>query len=164
MMQLDLLRATVLASTTQQGDVGGIPMWVILLVALVVVVIGVVWFLNEEKKKTDEQPTAEAAAVAQEVAAPSAEAEAVEPARPDDLTVIEGIGPKISGLLQAAGITTYAQLAAAEVDQLRQILDEGGITGIAHPGTWPQQAKLAAAGEWTELEKYHDSLKGGREV
>jgi predicted flap endonuclease-1-like 5' DNA nuclease len=161
MMQLDLFKGTLLASTAQQGTVGGIPIWVILLVALVVVVIGIIWFLNEEKKKSEEQPAADAASVEAEVPEPPAEAEVVEP---DDLTAIEGIGPKIAGLLQAAGITTYARLADAEVDQLRQMMKEADLGGIAHPDTWPQQAKMAAAGEWAELKKLQDTLKGGREV
>ena len=37
-----------------------------------------------------------------------------EPPRKDDLKKVEGIGPKIEGLLNAAGIYTWAQLAAAD--------------------------------------------------
>jgi predicted flap endonuclease-1-like 5' DNA nuclease len=36
---------------------------------------------------------------------------------PNDLTSIEGIGPKINEVLQNAGITTFAQLASAEVER-----------------------------------------------
>jgi hypothetical protein len=28
--------------------------------------------------------------------------------------------------------------------------------------TWPEQAKLAASGEWEALEKLQDELKGGK--
>ena len=35
---------------------------------------------------------------------------------PDDLKLIEGIGPKISSLLQEAGIMTFAHLASADVN------------------------------------------------
>ena len=38
------------------------------------------------------------------------------PVEPEDLTVVEGIGPKISSLLGTAGIVNYAQLAAAAVE------------------------------------------------
>jgi hypothetical protein len=31
------------------------------------------------------------------------------------------------------------------------------------PATWPEQAKLAAEGNWEELKKRQDELKGGRE-
>ena len=45
----------------------------------------------------------------------------------DDLTRIAGVGPKISNVLRGAGIATYAQLAATDVAQLKQILAESGI-------------------------------------
>lgn len=83
---------------------------------------------------------------------------------PDDLTRIEGIGPKISSLLQAAGITTFAQLAATDVDRLEQILTDADLGALTDPKTWPEQARLAAAGEWDRLEVLQDELKGGRQV
>ena len=88
---------------------------------------------------------------------------AIEPSAADDLQRIEGIGPKISGLLQAAGIATFAQLADANVDRLEQIVRDAGIT-IANPSTWPEQARLAAAGKWDELEVLQEELIGGRRV
>jgi len=69
----------------------------------------------------------------------------------EDLTRISGIGPKVSQLLLAAGIATFAQLAAADVDNLRRILRDAGLTMI-DPGTWPEQANLVATGQWDELE------------
>jgi predicted flap endonuclease-1-like 5' DNA nuclease len=83
---------------------------------------------------------------------------------PDDLTKIEGIGPKISGLLQAAGILTFSQLASADVGKLGEILSAEGLDKLANPGTWPEQAGLAAAGKWDELNVLQDELKGGRRV
>jgi predicted flap endonuclease-1-like 5' DNA nuclease len=81
--------------------------------------------------------------------------------KPDNLERIEGIGPKISAVLQAAGITTFAQLAATDVSRLKQILGDAGLT-LADPSTWPKQAELAAAGDWKTLEALQDELKGGR--
>lgn len=81
---------------------------------------------------------------------------------PDDLQRIEGIGPKISSTLNAAGITTFRRLAASSVEELADILRAAGISRISDPSTWSQQASLAAAGEWETLEKLQDSLKGGR--
>jgi predicted flap endonuclease-1-like 5' DNA nuclease len=81
----------------------------------------------------------------------------------DDLTRIAGVGPKISNVLRGAGIATYAQLAATDVAQLKQILAESGIR-VADPGTWPEQARLAAAGDWDALERLQGQLKGGRLV
>jgi predicted flap endonuclease-1-like 5' DNA nuclease len=82
------------------------------------------------------------------------------PARSNDLTVIEGIGPKTADLLQSAGIKTYARLSAAGAERIKEILTESGIR--ANPTTWPEQAKLAAAGKWEALEALQAKLKGGR--
>lgn len=120
-------------------------------------------------QKLKARQTESVAADAAESAAPdfSASARAVDfsaPAdqsAPDDLTCIEGIGPKISQTLQAAGIVAFAQLAAADTERLTQILQEAKIR-IADPSTWPEQAKLAAAGDWEALQALQAQLKGGR--
>jgi predicted flap endonuclease-1-like 5' DNA nuclease len=85
------------------------------------------------------------------------------PVAPDDLEKLEGIGPGISRLLQEAGITTFAQLAKTEVSQLREILQKAGSRfQMSDPGSWPEQAELAAAGKWAELETLQGQLAGGR--
>ena len=85
------------------------------------------------------------------------------PAGKADLKKIEGIGPKIEGLLNAGGIVTWAQLAAAETERLQSILDAAGPRYRIHdPSTWPQQAELAAAGARDKLEELQGRLKGGR--
>ncbi len=81
---------------------------------------------------------------------------------PDDLTVIEGIGPKIAAVLQESGVRTFAQLAAMSTDQIKATLE--GKVRIAHPGTWTEQAALAARGDWEGLSTLQASLKGGRRV
>ena len=82
---------------------------------------------------------------------------------PDDLKRVEGIGPKIEGLLNARGITTWKQLAETEVALLQTVLDDAGPRYRIHdPATWPQQADLAARGAWVELDELQDRLKGGR--
>jgi len=82
----------------------------------------------------------------------------------DDLTVIEGIGPKINTLFKESGLKTFAQVAAATVPQMRAILDKGGARyRIANPSTWAKQAKLAANNKWNELKKLQDELSGGVE-
>lgn len=84
-------------------------------------------------------------------------------AKGDDLTSIEGIGPKIGELLAGNGIGTFAELAAASVEKLSGILHDAGSRYASHdPGTWPQQAELAAAGKFDELKALQDKLKGGR--
>jgi large subunit ribosomal protein L20 len=79
-----------------------------------------------------------------------------------DLTKVEGIGPKISALLNEAGISSYADLAGKSEDDLRQILHDGGIG--ADPSTWPEQAELAAQDKWDALKDLQEKLKGGREA
>jgi len=81
---------------------------------------------------------------------------------PDDLKLIEGIGPKIEGILHDAGIHTFANLAAASVTELEKIVREDAGIRIAFPDTWPEQAQLATTGKWAELEQLQEELKGGR--
>jgi predicted flap endonuclease-1-like 5' DNA nuclease len=84
-------------------------------------------------------------------------------AAPDDLTKIEGIGPKVEQVLADAGITTFAQLAATPAPRLRQILDAAGSRyRITDPTTWPDQAAFAAAGDWASFNELVGKLKGGR--
>jgi len=81
---------------------------------------------------------------------------------PDDLTKVEGIGPKIQELLNANGIHTFTQLAGTGVMDIKDILKEaGGFMASRNPGTWPEQAKMAAQGRWDELKKWQDELDGG---
>lgn len=82
---------------------------------------------------------------------------------PEDLKIVEGIGPKIEELLKKAGINTWADLAASSVDRLKAILNEAGDSfRLADPGSWAQQAALAAEGRWQELKDLQDRLSGGR--
>lgn len=81
----------------------------------------------------------------------------------DDLKLIEGVGPKIAEILQAAGIDTYALLAAKTADEIREILlEQGSRYKMFDPETWPAQAQLAADGKMDELQALKDSLHGGR--
>ena len=80
----------------------------------------------------------------------------------DDLTVVEGIGPKIGDLLIAAGITTFAQLASAKISKIEVVLKAAGSRyALANPGTWPEQAALLAAGKFDEFETLAKELDGG---
>ena len=84
-----------------------------------------------------------------------------QPSEGDDLTKIEGIGPKISALLKQNGISTFDKLAKADVANLEKMLDDAGLQ-MANSDTWPRQARLAADGQWDELKKLQDELSGGR--
>jgi NADH-quinone oxidoreductase subunit I len=119
---------------------------------------------EEAKRKAAEAK--EAAAKAEKETPPAREAKAPAPAKPDDLTRVEGIGPVISGVLQKAGIKTFAQLADAKAEDIKEILGKANpnLLRLADPTTWPKQARLAAAGKWDALEKLQDRLKGGKEA
>ncbi len=81
----------------------------------------------------------------------------------DDLRKIEGVGPKIATLLNEAGILTFQDLAKAKNKKLVEILEAAGSRYKMHdPTTWPEQAKLAAAGKWEELNTLQEELKGGK--
>jgi predicted flap endonuclease-1-like 5' DNA nuclease len=81
----------------------------------------------------------------------------------DDLKVVEGIGPKIEGLCNAAGIYSFAQLAEASAGILKGILTEAGSRFQMHdPATWPAQAALARDAKWDELKNWQDDLNKGR--
>ena len=137
---------------------------------------------KKERESPIAKPEAAPPTAEPEVAAPTAQVETAAPSyvvetpeglarhqapvvkatEPDDLKRIEGIGPKIASLLQAAGITTFAHLASTDVRKLKKIIAEAGLTALADPTTWPEQATLAATGEWDALEALQDELKGGR--
>jgi len=82
----------------------------------------------------------------------------------DDLTKIEGIGPKMSQALADAGISTYAKLADSSADELREAIHEAGMRLAPSLDTWSEQAALARDGKWDELEQLQDKLEGGRRV
>ena len=90
----------------------------------------------------------------------------VEMEEPDDLQRIEGIGPKIASVLQAAGIATFARLADTDTEQIEQILEQADprLLRLADPSSWPEQARLAADGEWEALEALQAARKGGRQA
>jgi predicted flap endonuclease-1-like 5' DNA nuclease len=81
----------------------------------------------------------------------------------DDLTKIEGIGPKIADLLKADGIESFEKLAKSGIETVKTILDKAGKRYQMHnPSTWMAQAKIAAKGDWESLKKWQDELSGGK--
>ncbi len=80
---------------------------------------------------------------------------AAAPEQHDDLTQISGIGPRMSSLLGAGGITSYAQLERTSPDELRQIAAAGGVLPSASMASWPTQAAYAARGDWEGLATYN---------
>nr|WP_298794033.1 30S ribosomal protein S2 [uncultured Allomuricauda sp.] len=85
-------------------------------------------------------------------------------AKADDLTKIEGAGPKAAEALVNSGIDTFAKLAKADPEKIKEILTEAS-SRMAHldPTSWPKQAQMAADGKWDELKEWQDNAKGGVE-
>lgn len=83
--------------------------------------------------------------------------------RMDDLTMIEGIGPKIGRLCREGGVGTWREMSRASAERLREILDAAGPNYRMHdPTTWPAQAALLADGRWEEFRAYAAELRAGR--
>ncbi len=117
------------------------------------------------EKDTSETPATKEAPVKEEPK--KVEAKATPEAKkvtPEDLTKIEGVGPKTAEALQANGIVTYADLAKATPDNIKALL-VAASPRLAHlePESWPKQAQMAADGKWDELKEWQDSVKGGVE-
>lgn len=89
---------------------------------------------------------------------------AKERAMQDDFSHLDGIGPKISATLRAAGIKTFAKLAAKEVDDLREILvaENPSLLRLSDPTTWSEQAGMAAESRWEDLKALQEDLKERR--
>lgn len=159
---------------------GGISPWVWLIIILFIIAL-VAWRLISNRGREDfplgeqsEHPAEvhaseqidEALASDMESSRAPMEVQTAAPAAPtqtpDNLEVIEGIGPKIASVLEANGITTFAQLAATPASLIKQILEREGLR-LADPTTWPEQARLAAAGDWDGLNALQGRLKAGRQ-
>jgi len=84
-------------------------------------------------------------------------------AEPEDLKVIEGLGPKSAQALQAVGIHTFSALAGMSSDEIHGVLKAANVR-VPFPETWPEQAALAAAGKWKALKNLQSKLTGGRKT
>jgi predicted flap endonuclease-1-like 5' DNA nuclease len=152
-----ILSAIQIAPYLQGEEDRSFPWWLVILILLIVMAI-LIWALVRNAAHTEIPHVEHAPAEAEAVRTPEPA-----PVLPDDLKLIEGIGPKISALLNAAGIFTFAQLADTPVAALQDILDKAGLR-LGDPATWPDQARLAAKGDLEGLQVLQDSLKGGRIV
>lgn len=117
------------------------------------------------KKTEGAEATTEVADEATEATAEATEEVVAKAAAPkaaatDDLTKIEGVGPKIAETLAAAGLATFADVAASTPEAIAEIITD--VRGNHTPDTWPKQAALAAEGKWDELKTWQDEMDGGK--
>jgi predicted flap endonuclease-1-like 5' DNA nuclease len=80
----------------------------------------------------------------------------------DDLTVIEGIGPKYRDALVAAGIDTFEKVANADVTDFVAAAEAADMRRASSMESWAQQAEFAAKGDWDGLATFQDDLTAGR--
>jgi hypothetical protein len=145
------MRISLFSSSDNQKS-SNLFAWSIGFIFAFIITIGLILWLFQQKK--DEGTTYIKIREPEKVKEPP-------PLEPDDLTQIEGIGPKINAVLQRTGISTYSQLSKTGVSQLREILRDADLTRF-NPETWPEQAVLAANGDWEGLAALQEELQGGR--
>lgn len=116
---------------------------------------------EEQEPEEDEQAIVEESVAEEELV----EKAPVEERKTEDLSIIEGIGPKIAMLLYDSGIFNFKDLASTPVARIREILENAGPAYAMHdPSTWVEQALLAAEGRFEELDEMKERLIGGRAV
>jgi predicted flap endonuclease-1-like 5' DNA nuclease len=79
----------------------------------------------------------------------------------DDFTHLAGIGQKISSILKNAGIKSFSKLAETDVKHINEILEKRNLSLLkkTDPTTWPEQARIAAEGDWEALANLQKSMK-----
>ncbi len=82
-------------------------------------------------------------------------------AGPDDLLVIEGIGPKINQVLRAEGFTRWIHVRDASQATLQAAIERGGITFAPSVATWSKQAAYLVAGDQAGFKQYTEYLIAG---
>jgi large subunit ribosomal protein L27 len=106
--------------------------------------------VKEEASKADAKKEVEAVAKeekakkeAKKEEAPKAEAKSSD--AKDDLKELDGVGPKLEEVFNAAGIATFEKFAATSIDELNKILEEAGSRYASKdPAPWVEQAKELA--------------------
>ena len=101
-------------------------------------------------KAKAEEPVAAKPAAAKPKAQKSSPAPA---ASPDNLKQIKGIGPQIEAKLNAAGINSFAQIAAWTKKQQAEFAEQLSFAGRIEREQWVSQAKILAKGGSTDFAK-----------
>ena len=143
----------------------GVYVWVFLGIFFIMVFLG--WlaasrgWLKKEAEPTQTEHTHDLHAAGPALVEPVQDTHAV--TGKDDLTSLEGIGPKVAKVLAGINITTFDDLAKADYAHLKTALDAAGYKYM-DPAGWIDQARFAAKGDMVGLKKLQDTLKGGRKT
>ncbi|MEN8116447.1 MAG: 50S ribosomal protein L27 [Bacteroidota bacterium] len=93
----------------------------------------------EEVKAEAEAPKTEVKKEAPKAAPKKAEAKG------DNLTKLDGVGPKLAEILNGAGLNTFADVAGTSVEKFKEILEAAGSRYASKdPAPWIEQAKTLA--------------------
>lgn len=134
--------------------------WVAGLLLLIAAALGITdWLASRRAALPQALPDSAPAYPSYEVAESTRTAA---PGTPDDLLIIEGIGPKFNDALVKAGITTFARLAHASEKELHAAIEAAGMRFAPSIPTWSEQAEYAARGDWDGLKDYQERLTAGR--
>jgi large subunit ribosomal protein L15 len=117
------------------------------------------WAVAEEKTQAPEKTETPKIEDKNETVKKEAPAKKVT-GKADDLTKVEGIGPKIAETLAAAWVVTFKDLSAKKPEEISEII--AGVRGSHVTDTWPKQAEMAAQGKWDELKTWQDEMDGGK--
>jgi len=97
-------------------------------------------------------PTESAGApAAKPEAAPASQPAGLAPAGTDDLKLLKGVGPALEKKLHAAGVTSFAQIAAWSADDVAEMDAKLSFKGRIDRDGWIEQARILAAGGETEF-------------
>jgi predicted flap endonuclease-1-like 5' DNA nuclease len=146
---------TLLEEGGANGEISWL-VWIVLIVFLLMVFLGWLasskgWLKSEAEPEPDSHGHKE---IAQAVKGPSVL---------DDLSKLEGIGPKVVQVLSGINISTFEDLAKADYDKVKTALDAAGYKYM-DPAGWIEQAALASKGDIEGLQKLQEALKGGRKT
>ena len=111
--------------------------------------------IAEEKKTRQPRRSKE------EIKAEKEAAQAALIAGGENFTIIEGVGPAVTILLHKLGVSTFANLAAADADALKEQLRANG-NKISDPTSWAEQAQLVLDNNWEALKELQATLKKPR--
>ena len=133
-----------------QEEGSNVGSWVFVILGFFLLMVIVGWLVSRRRGEQVEAP-------------PDVHVQPLVEKPADDLVRIEGIGPKVAKVLNAAGITTFESLAQSKAADLQKVLSAAGLQ-MMNPEGWIEQASLAAKGDWAGFDRLQDELKGGRKT